>query len=261
MSASRAGQLVIALDRDGRAVERRDSAFRVGEGDQRVERADLGPGGHGRGEDLGPERAAGVDHRLAAVHPERAGQRRRSASSGTARMISSTSSRIGSGSAKTRSTSTSERNRSRRAGVTAGDGVDRPAGTTQGDAERGPDGARPDDADDRRLARGRMGVRVGVVAGVRLVVVPVGYRAAAGRGRSGRLDGGRRLGPVAAPDRRPAGRPRPSSSVGSWAWRPVCRRQHPSSVASRTARRATRRVAAILAANFDPGRAHPPGAD
>ena len=37
--------------------------------------ADLGAGAHRRREDLRPERAAGVDHRLAAVHPERAGQR------------------------------------------------------------------------------------------------------------------------------------------------------------------------------------------
>ncbi len=69
-------QLVVALDGDRRAVERRDRPFRVGEGDQRMEGADLGPGRHRRGEDLRPERAAGVDHRLAAVHPERAGQRR-----------------------------------------------------------------------------------------------------------------------------------------------------------------------------------------
>ena len=70
------GQLIVALDRDRGAVERLDGTLRVGERDQRMERPDLGAGRHGRGEDLGPERTAGVDHRLAAVHPERPGERR-----------------------------------------------------------------------------------------------------------------------------------------------------------------------------------------
>ena len=51
------------------------------------------------------------------------------------------------------------------AGVAAGDRVDRPAAAGQGDPERGPDRAGADDADDRRLARARVDVRVGVVAG------------------------------------------------------------------------------------------------
>ena len=71
-----AGQLVVALDGDRRAVEGRDRPLRVGEGDERVERPDLRAGGHGRFEDLGAERPAGVDHRLAAVQPERLRQRR-----------------------------------------------------------------------------------------------------------------------------------------------------------------------------------------
>ena len=42
------GQLVVALDRDRRPMERGDRPFRVGERDQRMERADLRPGGHRR---------------------------------------------------------------------------------------------------------------------------------------------------------------------------------------------------------------------
>ena len=56
-------------------MERGHRPLRVGERDQRVEGADLRPGRHRRREDLRPEGTAGVDHRLAAVHPERAGQR------------------------------------------------------------------------------------------------------------------------------------------------------------------------------------------
>ena len=63
-------QLIVALDGDGGAMKGLDRTLRVGERDQRVERPDLGPGRHGRCEDLGTERPAGVDHGLAAVHPE-----------------------------------------------------------------------------------------------------------------------------------------------------------------------------------------------
>ena len=63
-------ELVVALDRDGRPVEGGDRQLGVGEGDERMEGADLGAGRHGRLERLRPERARGVDHRLAAVHPE-----------------------------------------------------------------------------------------------------------------------------------------------------------------------------------------------
>ena len=66
-------ELVVALDRDGRAVERGDGALRVGERDERMERADLRPGRHRRREDLGAEQAARVDDRLPAVQPEVAG--------------------------------------------------------------------------------------------------------------------------------------------------------------------------------------------
>ncbi|MGH7564638.1 MAG: hypothetical protein ACREK5_09480, partial [Gemmatimonadota bacterium] len=73
--AEQVGQLVVALDGDGRPVERRDRPLRVGEGDEGVERADLGPRRHRRGEGLRPEQAARVDHRLAAVHPDLASER------------------------------------------------------------------------------------------------------------------------------------------------------------------------------------------
>ncbi|HEY8817947.1 MAG TPA: hypothetical protein VIM25_03920, partial [Candidatus Limnocylindrales bacterium] len=67
-------QLVVALDGDGRPMERGDRALSVGEGDERMEGPDLGAGGHRRSEDLGAERAAGMDHGLPAVHPERGGE-------------------------------------------------------------------------------------------------------------------------------------------------------------------------------------------
>jgi hypothetical protein len=70
--------------------------------------------------------------------------------------------------------------------IAAGDGVDRPPGPGQRHAERGPDGARADDPDDRRLAGRGVLVRMGVVAGVHDVTVPVHP----GRGRR-QVDPGR----------------------------------------------------------------------
>ena len=70
------------------------------------------------------------------------------------------------GSAKARAPSTSAAEPLAPARVAAGDRVDRPAGPGQGDAEGGPDRARPDDPDDRRLARARSAGGVGVVARV-----------------------------------------------------------------------------------------------
>ena len=85
------------------------------------------------------------------------------ASSGTARMISSTSSRSGVTSAKARVPPTSSLNRSRRTGSRLATAADRPAGPGQGQPERRSDRAGPDDPDDRRLAGVRVLVRVGVV--------------------------------------------------------------------------------------------------
>ena len=72
-----ADELVVAFDRDGRAAERSHRELDVGEGDERMECADLGPGRHGRFQHFRPERPRGVDHRLAAVQAELAGEDRR----------------------------------------------------------------------------------------------------------------------------------------------------------------------------------------
>ena len=174
-------------------------------------------------------------------------------SSGTARMMSSTSSRIGSGSAKTRVTSTSERNRSRRPGSRLATAWTGQPAARQRDAERRPDRARADDPDDRRLARRASG-------------------RAGGRGRPAWSSSPWRCEPGGAGSRSmPAAsmaaasvvlRSRSGSSPGS---RPgligrsvIASRAHPSSV--RAARRRAPASRRILR-GFDPGRAHPSGAD
>ena len=73
-------------------------------------------------------------------------------SSGTARMISSTSSTSGSGSTNARVDLDQRAEALAPGRVAAGDRVDRPAGTRQGHAEGRPDRAGADDPDDRRLA-------------------------------------------------------------------------------------------------------------
>ena len=65
-------------------------------------------------------------------------------------------------------------------GVATGDGDDRPARAMQGHAERGPDRAGADDADERRLARARVPVRMGVRRRAR--------RRRGGGGRGGRVE-------------------------------------------------------------------------
>ena len=70
MSRKERGELVVTLDGDRRAMERGDGALRVGERDERMERAELRAGGAGGFEDLGAEHAGGVDQRLAAVQAE-----------------------------------------------------------------------------------------------------------------------------------------------------------------------------------------------
>ena len=80
-------------------------------------------------------------------------RRRGIASSGTARMISSTSSTSGVASAKRADARDEAPEPLAPPGVPARDRVDRPAGPVEGDAERRADRARPDDPDDRRLAR------------------------------------------------------------------------------------------------------------
>ena len=99
--------------------------------------------------------------------------------------------------------------------VAAGDRVDRPAAAGQRDPERRPDRARPDDADDRRLARAEWTCGWAWSPGASRRRGG-GSRAAADRGRCRRP----RWPPPASRcirlrrprrGRRPAGRPRPSS--------------------------------------------------
>ena len=113
-----------------------------GERDERMEGPDVAAGGQRRRQHLGPEQAAGVDERLAAVEAHRLRRRPAIASSGTARMASSTSSRMAAGSAKARAPGTRLAEPLPPAGVAAGDGRDRPAGPADGDAEGGADRAR-----------------------------------------------------------------------------------------------------------------------
>ena len=131
------------------------------------------------------------------------------ASSGTARMISSTSSseRVDLGEGARAADQLLEPLAP--GGVAAGDRLDRPAGPGQGQAERRSDGAGADDADERRLAGCRVLVRMGVVVGRAVaVVVAVGSRRDRGRcpPRAGRPASS--VVGVRRPDRAPA---RPSS--------------------------------------------------
>ena len=108
-------------------------------------------------EDLGAER-----RRWCGPWPGRrtAGGRRPApamASSGTARMTSSTSSRIAVASANARVPPTSRPEPLAPAGVPAGDRRDRPAGPAQGHAEGRPDRARADDPDAAAAGRARRG--------------------------------------------------------------------------------------------------------
>ena len=139
-------------------------------------------------------------------------------------MISSTSSRIGSGSAKARVDVDQRAEPLAPRRVAAGDRVDRPAGPRQGDAERRPDRAGADDADDRRLAGPGMDwCGMGVVARVGRRRRGGASRAAAGsRSMPAASMAASVSAPIAAPGRRRAGRPRPSSSVVA-GHRPIAR--------------------------------------
>ena len=142
------GELVVALDRDRRPVEGRDRPLRVGERDERMERADLRAGGHRRAR--GPRRRATplvwtiawpLYSRISAATSAMA-------SSGTARMMSSTSSTSAVGSAKARaprpgSGTAPDAPGSRLATAWTG----QPA-RVRATPERRPDGPGPDDPDD-----------------------------------------------------------------------------------------------------------------
>ena len=222
-----------------------------------MERADLGAGGHRRGEDLRTERAARVDHRLAAVHPERAGQRRdRVVGDGQDDQLDLVEDRLRVGEDAADVDQRAEPFAPAR--VAAGDRVDRPAGARQGDAERGADRAGADDPDDRRLARAPSG---GAGGRGRSGCVSSPWRCEPGGGRI-EVDAGRRRWPprISARSRSGSSPGRsPQAFIGA-----VRGRSRRATIA-----RASRRVyepAGVPAGGYtggdlDPGRAHPPGAD
>ena len=159
------------------------------------------------------------------------------ASSGTARMISSTSSTRACASANGPRALDEPSEPRAAVGIAARDRVDRPAGPAEGQAERGADRARADDAGDRRLARSRS-----AGAGGRARRDGPRHRrdgdARAARGRARCPP--RRSPPASRPgralDRRPAACPRAScagvaASAGTLA-RSRAVRLHPSSLAS-----------------------------
>ena len=148
-------QLVVALDRDRRAREGRERAVEVGEGDQRVERAGLRARRQGRlaapprrarrscGRGPGP-RTAGVDAATEIT-----------ASSGIARITSSTSSTSALASANPRAPVDALAEPLAAGGIARGDGAHRPARAVERDAQRRAHGAGAHDPDDRPLRPGR----------------------------------------------------------------------------------------------------------
>jgi hypothetical protein len=137
-----------------------------------VERTDLRPGRHRRREDLRSQRAAGVDHRLPAVHPDAAGKRR----DGVVGHGEDDELDLLDEGRRLREAACSLDPASKRlapTGITARHGVDGPARPGEGDAEGGPDGTRADDPDDRRLLRSAPDVRMRVIVLVLDVAVPV----------------------------------------------------------------------------------------
>ena len=165
-------ELVVTLDRNGRPVKGGHGELDIGKGDERVERSDLGPSGHRRLEDLGPDGARGMDHGLAAIEAKLAGEdgqrvvgnreddqlnlvekRRRLREATRARDQASEPLAAG--------------------GIARGNGDDRPAGARQGHAEGRPNGARPHDPDGRRFVWPRVHVGVGVIGGMDLVAMTV----------------------------------------------------------------------------------------
>ncbi len=190
-------ELVIALDRDRRAVEGRHRTLEIGECDERMERSDLSSRRHRGREGLGPEQSAGMDHRLAAVHVDRARDRGdRIVRHGDDDQLDLLDERRGVAERANPGDEPAEPVPSRLA--PAGDGVDPPAGPVESHAEGRPDRAGPDDPDDRRLARAALNVRVSVGMGgmvviravVRAVVravIAIDVLGGAEPGRSGRL--------------------------------------------------------------------------
>ncbi len=178
-------------------MERGDRPFRVGEGDEWVERPDLRAGGHRRVEHLRPEGAARMDHRLAAVHPDLVGQRRdRIVGDGQDDELDLLDEGLCLGERACPVDGAREPGSPRR--IATGHGLDRPARPAETDAQGDADRARADDARRRRLARPRLVVRMGVSVRVDIAIVMSvvpgrdGVEVDPGVG-----DGGFHLGPVA----------------------------------------------------------------
>src|SRR6185503_18171825 len=155
------GELVLALDGDGRAVQRGDRPLRVRERDERVERADLRARRPGRLEHLCPQDPGGMHERLAAVEPELAGQL-------ADRVVGDCEDdQLGLVEDRRRLDEGTDR-RDQRAEplpprvVPGADRDHRPAGAMQRRPERGPDRPGADDPDERWLARLGALVRVAV---------------------------------------------------------------------------------------------------
>ena len=165
-----AAKLVVALDRDGRPAEGVHGPLQVGEGDERMEGARLGPGRHRRRQDVRPQRAAGVDHGLAAVQPDAARERlQRVVRDGEDDEFDFLDEGLCLG--EPARPVDEAREPLPPDGIPTGDGEDRPAGPRQGDAERRPDGSAADDPGDRALPRPGVLVRMCVAVGVDLLAV------------------------------------------------------------------------------------------
>ena len=165
-------QLLFALDGDRRAVQSRDRALRVGEGDEGMERADLRPSGHRRGENLGAEETAGMDQGLAGVEPEGAREGGdRVVGNGEQDQLDLVEQRVRLGEGAGAGDQVAEAGTP--FGIAARDRRDRPARPHKRHSESSADRTRADDPDDRVLARFGVGMGMRVVMGVGAVAVAV----------------------------------------------------------------------------------------
>jgi hypothetical protein len=163
-----------------------------------VEGTDLRAGGHGRRQDIGAQRTAGVDHGLAAVQPNAPGQfGQRVVGDGQDDELDLLDERLGLG--ERAGTLDLAGEALAATGVAAGHGVDRPASPGHGYAQRRAHRSPADDAGDGPLARTRVLVGMGVSVGMDLPVGPVAM--VTGRHRvkvdAGGVDGRLGVGPVA----------------------------------------------------------------
>ncbi len=176
--------------------------------------ADLRPRGHRGLEHLGAQRAARVDHRLAAVHPEGRRQRcDRIVGYGDDDELDLVHQGLRLGERARRGHERPEPFAPRR--ITRRDGRHGPTGPSEGHPERRADRARSHDPDDRRLARLAVLVRVNVVVWrpVRVEVDPAGGQLGDGRRSLGGV--ARHLVRLIADAARPGLHGAPTARVGS----------------------------------------------